>query len=82
MELGRSFNYSGASWLDGNSRVCDNMRAHRVCGRAVECTGLENRRAEKHREFESHRTRQNKNNGLAHMCALPLFWDKNRAVSR
>ena len=41
MELGRSFNYSGASWLDGNSRVCDNMRAHRVYGRAVECTGLE-----------------------------------------
>lgn len=31
----------------------------RVCGRAVECTGLENRRGETHREFESHRTRQN-----------------------
>ena len=30
----------------------------RVCGRAVECTGLENRRGEIHREFESHRTRQ------------------------
>ena len=34
------------------------MRAVWVCGRVVECTGLENRRAEKHREFESHRTRQ------------------------
>ena len=30
---------------------------HRKRGRVVECTGLENRRGETHREFESHRFR-------------------------
>ena len=34
------------------------LLVQRVCGRAVVCTGLENRRGEIHREFESHRTRQ------------------------
>ncbi len=48
------------SMFAGNAprRDCAIMRAARVCGRAVECTGLENRRGETHREFESHRTRQ------------------------
>ena len=54
----RSFNYSSAIRDDSTECVCDIMRAHWVCGRAVECTGLENRRGEIHREFESHRTRQ------------------------
>ena len=31
----------------------------RKCGRVVDCTGLENRRLERVREFESHRFRQN-----------------------
>ena len=30
----------------------------RKCGRVVDCTGLENRRPERVREFESHRFRQ------------------------
>jgi hypothetical protein len=30
----------------------------RKCGRVVDCTGLENRRLERVREFESHRFRQ------------------------
>ena len=30
----------------------------RKCGRVVDCTGLENRRLERAREFESHRFRQ------------------------
>lgn len=33
------------------------------CGREVYCNGLENRRVETHREFESHYFRQIKNKG-------------------
>ena len=32
--------------------------SRRKCGRVVDCTGLENRRLERVREFESHRFRQ------------------------
>jgi hypothetical protein len=43
----------------------------------VECTGLENRRAERHREFESHRFRHKLNDrsvtGASH-CKVSTVW--------